>query len=173
MNLAQFYIESLNLEKHPEGGYFKETYRDRGQIPATSLPEGFDGPRSFSTSIYFPLPGEEKPAFHRIKSDEIWHFHEGAAVRIHVIDPGGNYYTLLVGKDPGNNEAFQQVVPAGCWFAAECTDPRLFSLAGCTVGYGAFDNPLPARDTGCSGRDSRTDHRNDLFSVDEISKGVN
>jgi len=149
MNLAQFYIESLNLEKHPEGGYFKETYRDQGQIPETALPDGFDGPRSFSTSIYFLLPGEEISAFHRIKSDEIWHYHTGAAIRIHVIDPDGNYATLLVGKDPGNNEAFQQVVPAGCWFAAECTDPRSFSLAGCTVapGFDFIDFELPNRQT--------------------------
>jgi hypothetical protein len=138
MNLAQFYIESLNLEKHPEGGYFKEVYRDQGQIPATGLPEKFDGPRSFSTAIYFLLPGEEISAFHRIKSDEIWHFYSGSAIRIHIIDPDGSYSTLLVGKHLGNNEAFQQVVSAGCWFAAECTDPVSYSLAGCTVAPG-FD----------------------------------
>jgi len=138
MKKAEFYIKFFNLQKHPEGGYFGEVYRSTEHIPVQALPQRFSGFRCYSTSIYFLLPGNEFSAFHRIKSDEIWHFYKGAPVRIHVIDPKGNYSEVIVGDDPERGESFQAVICAGCWFAAETTDPESFSLAGCTVSPG-FD----------------------------------
>lgn len=148
MKNAEFYINSLNLQKHPEGGFFCEVYRSKEQIPSQCLPERFSGDRCFSTSIYFLIPGNEFSSFHRIKSDEIWHFYKGAPIRIHVIDPDGNYSEAIVGDNPLKGESFQVVVSAGCWFAAESTDPEAFSLAGCTVapGFDFVDFELAKKD---------------------------
>ena len=74
---AKYWIEKLNFEKHPEGGWFKEVYRSEEVIPKKSLPEYFPGSRNISTSIYYLLEGDDFSAFHRIKSDEIWHYYEG------------------------------------------------------------------------------------------------
>ena len=149
MEQAEFYIKSLNLGKHPEGGYFREVYRSLEEIPAKALPARFEGARSFSTSIYFLLPGDEISVFHKIRSDEIWHFYKGAFIRIHIIDSKGNYSTLVLGDDPFNSSSFQQVVPQGSWFAAESLDPLSFSLAGCTVapGFDFKDFEMAERET--------------------------
>jgi len=133
---AKFWIDSLDLTRHPEGGWFRETYRSSGSIPGEALPERFAGPRRFCTAIYFLLERGDFSALHRIKSDEIWHFHEGAPLTVHVITPEGEYYWIRLGRDADNGECFQAVVPAGCWFGAETCGE--FSLVGCTVSPG-FD----------------------------------
>lgn len=111
MNDAQAWIERLRLEKHPEGGYYRETYRNK------------DG---HSTAIYFLLPADEVSMFHRIKSDEVWHFYEGNELTIHILEPRAD---MVIG--PG---AFQAVVPGGLWFGA--TVAKGFALVGCTVAPG-------------------------------------
>jgi predicted cupin superfamily sugar epimerase len=103
------------------------------------LPERFDGNRSFSTAIYFLLPFGNFSAFHRIKSDEVWHFYEGGVLHIHVIHPNGDYECLKLGSNMNNGESYQLVVPANAWFASEPVgDPGSFVLVGCTVAPG-FD----------------------------------
>ena len=77
-------VEFYQLQPHPEGGYFKETYRSTEKIPLQGLPVRFDGDRSFSTAIYFLLPAGHFSAFHRIKSDELWHFYTGDPLHIYV-----------------------------------------------------------------------------------------
>lgn len=134
---ADYFIKHLNLQPHPEGGFFKETYRSAGLIPSQSLP-GFDGERSYSTAIYFLLEQGNFSAFHRIKSDECWHFYEGGSLLIHVIDNKGNYSCIRLGKKMDEGEVFQFVVPAGYWFASEPTAETEFVLVGCTVAPG-FD----------------------------------
>lgn len=129
-------IASLGLARHPEGGWYRETYRAAGTIPGALLPERCAGERSFSTAIYFLLERGEVSALHRIRSDELRHFHTGAPLTVHVITPAGEYYTLKLGSDPAAGETFQAVVPAGCWFGAETGGA--FSLVGCTVAPG-FD----------------------------------
>lgn len=129
-------ITGLNLTRHPEGGWYRETYRSNGTVPGTLLPGRPAGNRSFCTAIYFLLERGDISALHRIKSDELWHFHAGAALTVHVITPGGEYSPLRLGRDMAAGESFQAVVPAGCWFGAE-TDGA-FSLVGCTVAPG-FD----------------------------------
>lgn len=74
---ARFWIEKLQLQKHPEGGWYKEVCRSEEMIPASALPAGFSDSRRFSTSIYYLLEGNDFSAFHLIKSDEIWHFYNG------------------------------------------------------------------------------------------------
>ncbi|MCW3110738.1 MAG: cupin protein [Segetibacter sp.] len=134
---ASFYINHLNLQPHPEGGYFKETYRATEGIPAASLPKGFNGDRSFSTAIYYLLRQGDYSAFHRIKSDECWHFYAGGTLHIHVIE-NDHYACIKLGSKIDAGETFQYVVPANAWFAAEPAENTIFSLAGCTVAPG-FD----------------------------------
>ena len=133
---APYWIATLGLQRHPEGGWFVESYRSAGSIPSAALPERFDGPRSFCTAIHFLLEGGDFSALHRLNSDETWHFYEGAPLTVHVISPAGIYYRLLLGRDPERGEVFQATVPAGCWFGAESGGG--LSLAGCTVAPG-FD----------------------------------
>lgn len=76
---ARQWIERLELIKHPEGGYYKETYRAEETIAKNHLPERFSGNRSFSTAIYFLLKEGDFSAFHRIKQDELWHFYDGSS----------------------------------------------------------------------------------------------
>jgi predicted cupin superfamily sugar epimerase len=131
-------IKRFNLVSHPEGGWFRETYRSTEIIPGDALPERFGGPRSFSTSIYFLLEQGDISALHRIKSDEMWHFYAGAPLTIHVITPIGAHRELKLGADVAASESFQDVVPTGCWFGAEISGTGPYSLVGCTVAPG-FD----------------------------------
>lgn len=134
---ATYYIDQLKLQAHPEGGYFKETYRSSGCIDGTLLREQFSGERNYSTAIYYLLQQGDFSAYHRIKSDECWHFYAGGTLLIHVIHQ--NEYSLIkLGTNLSAGECFQYVVPAGAWFASEPAADSPFSLVGCTVAPG-FD----------------------------------
>jgi predicted cupin superfamily sugar epimerase len=132
---AQHWIDHLHLQPHPEGGFYRETYRAALTLPHSALP-GHGGDRSASTAIYFLLAGDQFSAFHRIRSDELWHFYSGSGLVVHVITPPGEYQQLLLGSRP--DEQFQAVVPAGCWFASSLRHRNSYALAGCTVAPG-FD----------------------------------
>jgi len=138
MHSAEYWINKLKLRPHPEGGYFKETYRSSEAILKPALPARFSGDRVFSTCIYFLLDRKAYSAFHVIQQDEIWHFYEGSSLTIHIIDPGGEYAAVKLGRRIDHGESFQAVVPAGCWFAAAVDDPEAYTLVGCTVAPG-FD----------------------------------
>lgn len=129
-------IEKYKLLPHPEGGYFTETYRSNETILAGHLPSRFGGDRSFSTAIYFLLEQGNFSAFHKIKSDECWHFYAGQPLLVHAIDHSGKLTTTLLGNNITEGEVFQYVVPAGCWFASEPHPDSLFSFVGCTVAPG-------------------------------------
>jgi hypothetical protein len=131
-------IKLLHLQPHPEGGFYKETYRSSGVIPAQCLSPEFSGERSYSTAIYFLLQQGDFSAFHRIKSDECWHFYEGGTLLIHVIDFRGHYQCIRLGNKIHEGEVYQFVVPAGAWFASEPAPGSRFTLVGCTVAPG-FD----------------------------------
>jgi uncharacterized protein len=135
---AGYWVKRLRLEPHPEGGYFRQTYRSELTIAREALPPGFGGDRAASTAIYFLLEGKNFSAFHRLRSDEVWHFYIGAPVSVHVIEPSGKYSTITLGNDPEAGQVFQAVVPAGCWFASHMADWESFALVGCTVAPG-FD----------------------------------
>lgn len=137
MNSAQYWITQLNLLPHPEGGFFKETYRAPGIIPHDSLPACFTGPRSFATAIYFLLRSQDRSVFHRIKSDELWHYHAGGVLSIYVLQENGLRCHKL-GPNPEKGESLQIVIPAGCWFGARVEESESFVLSGCTVAPG-FD----------------------------------
>lgn len=91
-----------------------------------------------STSIYFLLKSGQVSAFHRLKSDEIWHFYYGSSLSVYIIDKNGRLREEFLGCDAGNNIQLQLVIPNGYWFAAKVNQPDTFSLIGCTVSPG-FD----------------------------------
>ena len=138
MRTSEHWIRELGLTPHPEGGHFRETYRSAETVAADALPDRFDGDRCLGTAIYFLLAGANFSAFHRIRSDEAWHFHDGTGLTIHVLTAGGTHERRLLGLDVERGDSPQVVVPAGYWFAAEVTSPDGFALVSCTVAPG-FD----------------------------------
>ena len=138
MDKAEVYIKRLNLIAHTEGGYFREIYRSSESIEKNSLPDRYGDNRSFSTSIYFLLKKEQKSLLHKLKSDEIWHFYDGSAVRVYIIDTQGKLSERLLGKDISKGESFQVIINKEQWFCAEVHDKNSFALFGCTVAPG-FD----------------------------------
>jgi len=135
---AADYVRAYQMQPHPEGGFYAETYRSVEQIAQSALPDRFSGARSFSTAIYFLLEGHHRSMLHRIQSDEVWHFYAGGPLNIYVITPDSELSVIRLGSNPENGEVFQAVVPAGCWFGSKPADGVDFSLVGCTVAPG-FD----------------------------------
>ncbi len=131
-------VKKLQMNPHPEGGFYKETYRSKKSVPQKVLGNEFEGERNYCTAIYFLLTSENFSAFHRIKQDEIWHYYEGSSLYVHVIDLNGEYKRYAVGMDLDHGELPQLIVPAGCWFASSVKNNSSYSLVGCTVSPG-FD----------------------------------
>ena len=129
-NNAEFWIRSLEMLAHPEGGFYKEVFRSQLEV---EVPQG---KRAAATSIYYLLRSGEFSAFHRIKSDETWYYHAGDTMEILVIGADGKLSRNRVGIDPGNGSNPQFTVPANLWFAARPLGD--YSLVGCSVAPG-FD----------------------------------
>lgn len=132
---AKQLIDLLDLQPHPEGGFFKEVYRSRDSM---NLKEPYNGTRNFSTSIYFMLTSDTFSAFHKINQDEIWHFYKGSPITLHMISPVGNHTMVTIGNNIDRGEVPQFVVPGGHYFGAILTEPNTYALVGCTVSPG-FD----------------------------------
>lgn len=132
------YIHLLNLSPHPEGGYFREVYRSDEIISKDCLPKRYNDNRNTSTSIYFLLDGNQTSKFHRLKSDEMWHFYDGSAVQIFILEENGKLNSITLGNNLSNGECFQIVVERNNWFAAELMNKNSFCLVGCVVSPG-FD----------------------------------
>lgn len=145
---AEYWIEKLQLQPHVEGGYFRETYRAEEGIRKEHLPPRYGSERPFSTAIYFLLKGGEVSKFHRLRSDEMWHYYDGSPLTLHVIDLEGLLQRLSLGPSADRGERFQAVVRAGWWLGAEVPDPDSYCLAGCTVapGFDFEDFELGMRD---------------------------
>ena len=126
---AAFWIQQLNLQRHPEGGYFAEVYKSDENVQPGR------GERPAGTSIYFLLEHPDFSAFHRLQSDEIWHFYAGVPLTLWVMDAAGSLTTLRLGSNPALNQEFQAIVPKNTWFAAQ-PDAVGFSLVGCTMAPG-------------------------------------
>jgi predicted cupin superfamily sugar epimerase len=136
MNLTAIeYVKLLELNPHPEGGWYKEMYRSTGKHSGVDeFPQG----RNYSTAIYFLIEKNNFSAFHKIKSDETWHFYAGDALEVIEIDSIGVINKTIVGPDIQNGHLLQYTVPAGNWFASRVYNEGAFSLVGCTVAPG-FD----------------------------------
>ncbi len=137
---ARAIVERLALVPHPEGGFFRETFR----APLT-VATGH-GERSASTAIYFLLAAGTFSALHRVRSDEVWHHYDGDPLAIHTLDPGHGHAVVTLGRDLARGEVPQHVVPAGLWQAAVPLGDR-FALCGCTVapGFDFADFEMPSR----------------------------
>lgn len=135
---ATYWVQKLQLTTHVEGGSFKEVYRSSLVLRHSQLPDEFSGDRNVSTSIYFLLEQEQFSAFHRIASDELWHFYFGDPLIIYELRQNGTLNEHLLGNNPENKESFQCVIKAGNWFASRPAAGSEYSLAGCTVSPG-FD----------------------------------
>ena len=138
MQNFQNLIDLLDLLPHPEGGFFKETYRADLEISKSSLPSEYSGSRNASTAIYFLLNEDNHSNFHKIHQDEIWHFYQGAPLIIHCIDEHGKYWQEHLGLDLLAGQKPQIVIPGGVWFGATVLNEEGYSLVGCTVAPG-FD----------------------------------
>ncbi len=130
MNRADDFIEKLKLEKHIEGGSFKQVYKSTHKMP---MP-GYGGERSLATAIYFLLAGEDFSAFHRLKSDEIWAFNYGSPLTLYVIEENGSLKKYILGD--AKNPSYQITILAHQWFAAEVNDKTFFTLVSCIVAPG-------------------------------------
>jgi predicted cupin superfamily sugar epimerase len=124
MTEAELLIARLELKPHPEGGHFRETFRDERP-----------GARAFSTAIYFLLKRGEASRWHRIDAAEAWHWHAGAALSLHIAErDAGPVDRVRLGPDLAAGERPQAIVPAGAWQAAESLGD--WTLVGCTVAPG-------------------------------------
>ncbi len=134
-------IRRLRLKKHPEGGYFKQTYTADTIVNIV----GYDKPRYISTAIYYMLVGGQFSALHRIKSDELWHHYTGGSITLYTID-NGKLSKIKMGKRRG--EVPQVAIKANTWFAASLNDKKSYCLLGCTVspGFDYSDLELGKRD---------------------------
>ncbi|HET6995302.1 MAG TPA: cupin domain-containing protein [Chitinophagaceae bacterium] len=135
---ADFWIRHLELTRHIEGGWYNEVYRSPLLLKNTQLPSYFPGTRNSCTHIYFLLQQHGFSAFHRIRSDELWHFYSGDALIVYEIDDSGQLTKHRLGNDPGKAESFFCVIKAGNWFASRVADGGDYTLVGCTVSPG-FD----------------------------------
>jgi len=135
MSRVEMLVKKLELQPHPEGGFYKETYRSQEKINLDGA-LGIQGERNYSTAIYFLLIRDSFSAWHKIKQDETWHFYEGSPVRVHSISPAGEYHHFDLGPEFDSKQEPQYIVPGGSWFASETLGE--YSLVGCTVAPG-FD----------------------------------
>jgi predicted cupin superfamily sugar epimerase len=120
-------IARLELRPHPEGGHYRETFRD---------PRTDDSGRALSTAIYFLLVRGERSHWHRIDAVEVWHFYAGAPLTLRIAHDGGMQHTIRLGPDAAADQRPQAIVPAQAWQAAESNGD--WTLVGCTVAPG-FD----------------------------------
>jgi len=128
LNTSAYWINHLNLQPHPEGGFYKEIFRSGIAVSRDSLQ------KQACTSIYYLLEGKDYSGFHRLASDEIWYFHKGAPLHIHAINGDSTY--ILHELSDNDTGALSVVIEAGLWFAAEIPSGEGFTLVSCAVAPG-------------------------------------
>jgi predicted cupin superfamily sugar epimerase len=136
-------ISELQLQPHPEGGFYKETYRSGVELEL----HGFQGKRQLATGIYYLVVAGHISAFHRIKQDEMWHFYKGGSLELHIIRQTGVYDKIILGNQLAQGEVPQYLVEAGDYFAACVQEGTDYALMGCTVspGFDFRDFEMPSR----------------------------
>ena len=130
---ASHWIAALGLAPHPEGGFFRETWRAPETVERRGLPGRFPAARALGTAIVYLLRAGDHSRFHRLRADEVWHLYDGGPLHLHVLEPGAGYRRLTLGRDVARGESPQCVIPHGAWFGAEPAEGVAFTLAGCTV----------------------------------------
>jgi predicted cupin superfamily sugar epimerase len=138
---ASFWIKALRLSEHPEGGFYRETYRADITTETCEVKNKLqnDSPnrkgRSIASTIYYLLKGTQVSLFHRMRhADEIWHFYTGSSLTLYLIEKsGGKLLELKLGDEPQKGELFQILIKRDSWFGARVNDVSSFALVGCTV----------------------------------------
>jgi len=124
-------IATLNLQPHPEGGFYRELFRSTGIV----TPADGRGPRTALTTIYFLLTAAACSRWHHVSSDEVWHLYEGGPLELLELDSTSRRLTRhRLGRVDGDDQAPVYVVAAGRWQAARCLGP--YALMGCSVAPG-------------------------------------
>jgi predicted cupin superfamily sugar epimerase len=144
---AKFLIEAYQLEAHPEGGYFKRTFASKDVVKVNDRYE--EQNRLASSHIYYLLEDDDFSAFHRIKSDEHWHFYVGDNLILYVLDRQKNLQQIILGNPLLTEGAvFHHCIEQGQWFAASTDAKNSYSFIGCTVapGFEERDWELAARE---------------------------
>jgi predicted cupin superfamily sugar epimerase len=137
MNVDEL-IKTLGLQPHPEGGYFRETYRSNGVLTASALPTRYGGDRAFGTAIYYLLTADTFSVMHRLASDEVYHFYLGDPVEMLLLQPDGSSQQVVLGHDVTAGQHVQMVVPRMWWQGSRVRTGGRFALLGCTMAPG-FD----------------------------------
>ena len=125
MPCAADIISQLELRPHPEGGHYRETFRDN-----RTDAQG----RALSTAIYFLLARGERSHWHRVDAVEVWHYYAGSALTLQIANEGCKPHAVRLGSDPASGERPQAIVPAHAWQSAQTTGD--WTLVGCTVSPG-------------------------------------
>lgn len=136
MHTAAYWKEKLNLTQHIEGGAYKEVYRSGLSLPRTCLTDQHNGDRNAMTNIFFLLEYGEFSAFHRIASDELWHYYDGEDLQIYEITPDGTLIKHTLGNSAISTPFV--AIKAGSWFGSRVEEVNGYTLCGCTVSPG-FD----------------------------------
>ena len=135
---AQDIIRHYDLMPHVEGGHYRRVWCSSQDLQPESLPCGIYGSRPCSTSILYLLQAGERSRLHRIRQDELWHFHLGGPLRLYCLTPDGKELDRILGADILAGQHLLLPMPGGCWFGAEPCPGTDFSLVSCTVAPG-FD----------------------------------
>jgi uncharacterized protein len=133
MKSAQDWIAALHLVPHVEGGFFRESHRASEILPPLSLPARYQDKRTFCSAIYFLLEAPSVSRLHRLKSDEMWFFHVGSPLILHIIEPDGSFTRRVLGADMSQGQHLHAVVERGSWFGATVGDSTGFALVSCVV----------------------------------------
>jgi len=132
MKDANYWVNQLHLLPHPEGGFYKEMFRSEKNF----VPSEINASRNYITSIYFLIEAENVSHFHSIQQDELWYYHDGAALIVYILNENGKLEEIKIGPNPENGEVLQAVVPANKIFGS--LSSGAFSLVSCVVAPG-FD----------------------------------
>lgn len=130
---AEEIARRLGLAPHPEGGFYRETWRAAERTPRSALPDRYDGPRAFGTAIYYLLTPDTFSAVHRVASDELFHFYMGDPVEMLLLPPDGPSRVVLLGTDLDADQEPQVVVPRGWWQGCRLRKGGEYALMGTTV----------------------------------------
>ena len=138
---ARCLIDRLGLIPHPEGGFYRETFRSLARVTSAER-----GVRAASTAIYFLLPAGAVSVLHRVSSDEAWHHYDGDPVELLTLDEAGRREVVTLGRDVPAGQRPQHVVLAGVFQGARALGVR-YALLGCTVapGFEFSDFTMPSR----------------------------
>jgi predicted cupin superfamily sugar epimerase len=146
---AREVVDALGLEPHPEGGWFAETYRASETHPAAALPDRYEGDRNHSTAIYYLLDETTFSAFHRVSTDEVFHFYDGDPVELVVLTDGeADASVRVLGTELARGERPQAVAPSESAQGLRVRPPGKWALLGATVapGFDFADFALVPRD---------------------------